>query len=274
MLIDSHCHLDFHKFKSIGFKDYSEEKHSMLPVLRRAKNAEVSHILAIGTTLDDSEENVNIARDWSNDDNLPKIYAAIGIHPDHAIDYEDVNFVINTLQNLAKNKEVVCIGECGIDYRNGKENRQIQINMFEAQCELAKKLALPIEVHSRNAEDDTIDVLKIDNHQAIIHCFSGTKEFAKKSLDLGFYISFSGIVTFKNAKEIQEVAKYAPLDRILIETDAPFLAPTPYRGLINEPSYVAKIGEFIANLRGMQAKEIFDITAKNFFNIFTKAEVK
>ena len=274
MLIDSHCHLDFHKFKSIGFKDYSEERHSMLPVLQRAKNAGVSHILAIGTTLDDSNENVNIARNVAKNDLVPKIFAAVGIHPDHAIDYENVNVVINALQDLAKNKEVVCIGECGIDYRNGKENRQIQIDMFEAQCDLAKKLDLPIEVHSRNGEDDTIAVLTNDKYQAIIHCFSGTKEFAKKALDLGFYISFSGIVTFKNAKEIQDVAKYAPLDRILIETDAPFLAPTPYRGLINEPSYVAKIGEFIANLKGMEADEIFDITSKNFFNIFTNAEAK
>jgi Tat protein secretion system quality control protein TatD with DNase activity len=140
MLIDSHCHLDFHKFKSIGFKDYSEERHSTLPVLQRAKNAGVSHILAIGTTLDDSEENVNIATEMAKNNSVPKIFAAVGIHPDHAIDYENVNYVINTLQNLAKNKEVVCIGECGIDYRNGKETRQIQMKMFEAQCDLAKKL--------------------------------------------------------------------------------------------------------------------------------------
>lgn len=285
MIVDSHCHLDFTKFRESGLKNYDEQYHCMQAVLKRAKAEGITHILAIGTTLKDSADNINVSRETIsiNDsavsrgtlfNDSPKILAAVGIHPDYAksaLNEMSLNDITDELFDMTTSPEVVCIGECGVDYRNGKNERAEQLSIFEAQCELSKSANLPLEVHSRYGEDDTIGVLSNDNYKGVIHCFSGSANFAKQVLDLGFFISFSGIVTFKNAEEIQQVARYVPDCRLLIETDAPFLAPTPFRGKINEPAFVKKTAEFLAVLRNTTPEDIYNITSRNFFTMFDKA---
>lgn len=273
MIIDSHCHLDFSKFRDAGFKNYDEQYHDMQAILKRAKDNEITHILAIGTTLQDSVENISVSRGTLLNES-PQIFAAVGIHPDYAestlVDYSSQN-AKKLLSDMTKESEVVCIGECGLDYRNGEDHKKEQLLIFEMQCELSAETNLPLEIHSRYAENDTIGVLKNGNYNGVIHCFSSSLEFAKQALDLGFLISFSGIVTFKNAKEIQKVAKYVPDDMFLIETDSPFLAPTPFRGKVNEPAFVKQTGEFLANLRETTVENVYRNTAQNFFKLFDKA---
>lgn len=276
MIVDSHCHLDFSKFRDSGFKNYDERYHDVNSVLKRAKAEGISHILAIGTTLKDSIENINVSRETSFNE-FPQIFAAVGIHPDYAkttVEEYSSKDMKEQLFTMTQEKEVICVGECGLDYRNGKDERTAQLLAFETQCELSNEVKLPLEIHSRFAEEDTLGVLKNGNYRGVIHCFSSSFEFAKQALDIGFLISFSGIVTFKNAKEIQEVAKYVPDDMLLIETDAPFLAPTPFRGKVNEPAFVKKTGEFIANLRETSVEYIYQLTSSNFFKLFDKAVAK
>lgn len=273
MLVDSHCHLNFRKFRDLNTKENSNDFYNIDSVLKRAKASGVTHVLSAGTSIEDSREVLNVSRETFNKFDYPKVYSAVGIHPDHAqetLDTELLDNAIGKLRELALNDDVIGIGECGIDYRIDKSQRSGQLRMFEAQCELSKELDIPLEIHSRCAEEDTIEVLKNGRYRGTIHCFSGSKEFAEKALDLGFYISFSGIVTFKNAKEVQEVAEFVPRDRMLLETDSPFLAPTPYRGQVNEPAFVKNIAGFIANIRNTDFNEICRVTSENFFRLFTK----
>lgn len=269
MLVDSHCHIDFEPYVNQGlFKDYDPNFHTLPLFLKRAVKSGVTHLLAIGTSLSDSLKNLR----YKTDDNI-KIFSAVGIHPDNAKSHCEMYGLDSSINELEKMSEkAVCIGECGLDYRNGEGDKRFQIDMFEAQIELSEKVGLPLEIHSRMAEEDTIAVLK--NHKkanGVIHCFSGSADFANKALDLGFSISFSGVVTFKNAIEIQEIAsKLVPENMILVETDSPFLSPVPLRGKINEPANVVEIAKFIANIRGKTFSEICDITTNNFFNVFRR----
>lgn len=277
MLIDSHCHLKFRKFRDLNAKENSDEFYNIDSILKRAKTNGVTYVLSVGTSIEDSREVLNVSRETFSRLNYPKVYSAVGIHPDYAQEALDINSpddVIKELRKLALSDRVIGIGECGIDYRVDKSQRKSQLMIFEAQCELANELGLPLEIHSRCAEEDTIETLKNGRYRGAIHCFSGSKEFAKKALDLGFYISFSGIVTFKSAKEVQEVAGFVPRDRILVETDSPFLAPTPYRGQVNEPAFVKNIAEFIAKIRNTDFDEICKVTSDNFFRLFTKVVVE
>lgn len=270
MLVDSHCHLDFEKYAEKGlFKNFDLEKHSLEPVLERAYCSGVTHILAVGTCLEDSSYNTQISHK-----NL-KVFSAVGIHPDNASVHADIYGISASIAELEKiSRSAISIGECGLDFHNfetlSDENKAKQIEMFEAQVDLSIRLGLPLEIHSRMAEEETIAILKNNSKaQGVIHCFSGSNNFAKACLDVGFYISFSGIVTFKNAQSLREIAAdLVPLDRILIETDSPFLSPTPYRGLVNEPARVVEVAKCLSEVKQIDSEKIQKITSENFFNCF------
>ena len=253
MLVDSHTHLDFDDFND----DFAE-------VITRAKQGGVSHMMSVATSLGNFSKVIRRIK------NIENCFASVGLHPCNVATQPKLK--AKELVALSANPKVIALGECGLDYYRGDDNSADQKDAFQAHIEASFETDLPIIVHTRSAGNDTIDILKANNGtKGVIHCFTESMDFAKKALDLGFYISFSGIVTFKNAKEIQEVCKYAPSDRILVETDAPYLAPIPYRGKRNEPSYVQHTAQFIAELRGVSYTEIAEVTTNNFFNLFNKA---
>lgn len=276
MFIDSHAHL--------------EAANDLDGWLKRAKENGVQKIITIGASIETSKKAIEIAKKYSNSD--LKIYATCGIHPQDGKD--EVNKLtlyrcIDTLKQLAlESDEVVAIGECGLDYYLEEEKRietvakdkKFQREIFEAQIKLASELSLPLVVHCRNAWDDVLDLIgrgpsspetkrgRSSVLRGVFHSWTGDWEAAKKAIDLGFSISFSGIATFKNAKDIAEVAKKVPLDKMLIETDSPFLAPEPVRGSINEPKNVKMIAQFLASLRNQPIDKIEKATTKNATALF------
>ncbi len=264
MLIDSHCHL----IKSSNYKQDIID----------AKKEGVQVILNIATDLDEFDATIAISDTYSG------IYTAIGIHPNCVMSskYYKHNNLNEAIKNISsktsKNAKIIAIGEIGLDYYKKEENfthrqKKEQIELFEEQIQVATENNIPIIVHSRESEEDTIAVLKNNpNTCGIIHCFTGTKDFAKKSLDLGFFISVSGIVTFKNAKEIKEIVKTIPLNRLLIETDAPYLAPTPHRGHENKSAYLKYTAQEIALLKNTSFQDIIEQTNNNFYELFKKAD--
>ena len=251
MLIDSHCHLNF--------PDLAQR----LPeVLANMAEAGVDKAIAISVSRQSFEEVHAIAQ------NHPNIYATVGIHPD---DPEAEEFSLEELLERAARPKVVGIGETGLDYHWCKGDLAWQHQRFILHIEAANRSGLPLVVHTRDAAEDTMRLLREHQaHAGVIHCFTEDVRVAKLALDLGFYISFSGIVTFKNAKSIQEAAQYVPLDRMLVETDSPFLAPVPKRGKPNEPAYVRHTAEFVAQLRGDSLENIAAATTDNFFKLFDK----
>ena len=251
MLIDSHCHLNF--------PDLAQR----LPeVLANMAEAGVDKAIAISVSRQSFEEVHAIAQ------NHPNIYATVGIHPD---DPEAEEFSLEELLERAARPKVVAIGETGLDYHWCKGNLAWQHQRFALHIEAANRSGLPLVVHTRDAAEDTMRLLrKHQAHAGVIHCFTEDVRIAKLALDLGFYISFSGIVTFKNAAAIQEAARYVPLDRMLVETDSPYLAPVPKRGKPNEPAYVRHTAEFVAQLRGDSLENIAATTTDNFFKLFDK----
>ena len=250
-LIDSHCHLNFE-----GLAERLPE------VLANMEVQAVKQALAISVSRQSFDEVLAIAEQH------PQIYCTVGIHPDRE-DAEE--FSVAELVEHAQHPKVVGIGETGLDYYWCKGDLAWQHRRFADHIQAANDTALPVIVHTRDAAADTLGMLKEGKiHAGVIHCFSEDMAFAKGALDLGLYISFSGLVTFKNAPLIQEAAKYVPADRILIETDAPFLAPVPKRGKQNEPSYVRYTAEFLAKLRGETLKEVAAYTTENFYRLFHK----
>lgn len=250
-LIDSHCHLNFEGLAG-----------RMPEVLSNMAENEVKQALAISVSRDSFREILAIAE--AN----PNIFATVGVHPDQQ-DAEE--FSIAEMVQHAAHPKVVGIGETGLDYYWCKGDLSWQHRRFAEHIEAANQSGLPLIVHTREAADDTMALLKEGcAHAGVIHCFTENVRVAKMALDLGFYISFSGIVTFKNATDIQEAAKYVPADRILVETDAPFLAPVPKRGKPNEPAYVRHTAEFIAQLRNDTLENIAAVTTDNFYTLFKK----
>ncbi|MDO5059049.1 MAG: TatD family hydrolase [Neisseria sp.] len=250
-LIDSHCHLNFD-----GLADRLPE------VLHNMAQNHVKQALAISVSKKSFGEVLAIAE--ANDN----IFATVGIHPD---DPEAEEFSVDEMLAHAAHPKVVGIGETGLDYYWCKGDLAWQHARFVRHIEAANRSALPLIIHTRDAADDTMAMLR--EHQAhggVIHCFTEDVRVAKMALDLGFYISFSGIVTFKNAPLIQEAAQYVPLDRLLVETDAPFLAPVPKRGKPNEPAYVLHTAEFVAKLRGDSLENIAAASTENFYRLFNK----
>jgi TatD DNase family protein len=256
MFIDSHCHLDFPEFQT------------RLPeVLANMKAARVEHALCVSVDIPDFPNVLKLAQE------NPHLYASVGVHPD----YEDTpepsfEFLVDT---ASKHSKIVAIGETGLDYyRMGDrsyDSLEWQRNRFRTHIRAAIATKKPLIVHTRSASEDTIRILKeegADQIGGVMHCFTESYEVAKAAMDMDFYISFSGIVTFKSAKDLQETCKRIPIERMLIETDSPYLAPIPYRGKLNEPAWVAKVAEFVAKLKGIPLEELGEKTSNNFFQCF------
>ncbi|HEY7610507.1 MAG TPA: TatD family hydrolase [Alphaproteobacteria bacterium] len=255
MLVDSHCHLDF--------PDFAPDR---ADVLTRARNAGVGVMVTIGTRLSKFAEVRAIA------ESDPALWCTVGVHP-HEAEKEGVGDPAPLL-TAAAHPKVVGIGETGLDYYYKHSAPAAQARSFRAHIAAARESGLPLIVHARDADVDTIRILA-DEHRAgafpgVIHCFTASRELAEHAVALGLYISFSGILTFKNARDIQETAKALPLERILVETDAPYLAPMPNRGKRNEPAFVAHTAAFLAKLRGETVERIADATTENFFRLFRK----
>lgn len=255
MLADSHCHLNY--------KGLAEEQQA---VLQRARARGVTAMLNIATRESEWDDVLATA------EREPDVWATVGIHPHEADQHPHVDTA--KLVARARHSRIVGIGETGLDYFYDHSDREQQQSSFRAHIAAAREAAVPIVVHTREAEEDTAKILREELGKGaftgVIHCFTGTRAFADIALDLGFYISISGIVTFKSARDLQETAAHLPLDRLLIETDAPFLAPVPHRGKTGEPAYVADTAAFLANLRGEEAEQLQQVTARNFHRLFAK----
>lgn len=256
MFVDSHCHLNY--------KGLVEQQGA---VIERASRAGVSAMLNISTREREWDDVIGAAR------RAPNIWASVGIHPHEADDHPDVD--TRKLVSKAADPRVIGIGETGLDYYYDHSDRDRQQDSFRAHIAAARETGLPLIVHTRDAEDDTADILTEEMEKGaypgVIHCFTASRDFAETALALGLYISISGIVTFKNAKDLQETAAIVPEDRLLIETDSPFLAPVPHRGKPCEPAFVVDTGRFLAELRGVPVELLGAATSENFYRLFSKA---
>ncbi|MEE8393622.1 MAG: TatD family hydrolase [Rhodospirillales bacterium] len=255
-LVDSHCHLDFPDFED-----------DLDQVLARASAAGVGWMLSIGTQVSRFDNVLRIANSRDN------IFCTVGVHPHEAA--KEPEITPQHLIRMAGHPKVVGLGESGLDYHYEHSPREAQQKSFKVHIEAARISGLPIVVHTREAEEDTLDILAGEMaagpFKGLIHCFSSGPEFAARALDLGLYISFSGILTFKQADRLRQTAKNIPMDRILVETDAPYLAPAPKRGKRNEPAYVALTAARLAEIKGVDPDTLAGATTDNFFELFAKA---
>lgn len=254
MLVDSHCHLNF------------PELAANLPLIRQAMvDNEVGHALCVSVTLPDFPQVLELAESYDN------FYASVGVHPD----YEDIEEpTVEGLVSLAQHPKIIAIGETGLDYFRLTGDLEWQRTRFRTHIRAAIISGKPLIIHTRSAAEDTLRIMREENAQQIggvMHCFTESLDVALQAIELGFYISFSGIVTFKNAVALKEVAQHVPLDRILVETDSPYLAPIPFRGKTNQPSYVKHVAEEVAKLRGITLEEVSAATTANFFRLFKHA---
>jgi TatD DNase family protein len=255
-LIDSHCHLNYE-----GLVERQAE------VLDSARARGVVGFLNISTRQHEWRDIIAVA------EREPDVWASVGVHPHEADAHPDLG--AKAVVESASHPRVIAIGECGLDYYYDKSDRQAQRDRFEAHIDAARQTGLPLVVHTRDAEEDTAEILTAAVREGgvtgVLHCFTGSADLARKGLDLGFFVSLSGIVTFKNAADLQETAKWLPADQMLVETDAPFLAPVPHRGQKCEPAFVADTAAFVAALRGEEPEHIAEATTANFFKLFKKA---
>ncbi|GEQ96790.1 TatD-related deoxyribonuclease [Iodidimonas gelatinilytica] len=257
MLVDSHCHLN-----------YEGLKHDVDAVVERARRAGVGTFLSINTKLREYEEITALV------ERFPDVFGTVGIHPHEA--ENETGIGAQSLIERTHHPKIVGIGETGLDYFYDNAPRDLQKTSFLEHIAAARETGLPLIVHTRDAEADTYEImtqeLEKGPFKAVIHCFTGSQPFMKQMVDLGFYISLSGIVTFKKAADLQETAKLVPDDRLLVETDSPFLAPVPYRGKTCEPAFVEKTARFVADLRDVDFDRLATQTTDNFFRLFSKAE--
>ena len=255
MLVDSHCHLNF-----------PELSENIQSVRLNMQEAQVGHALCVSVTLDKFPEVLSLAEQFEN------FYASVGVHPD----YEDIDEpTVKQLVALAQHPKVVAIGETGLDYFRLTGDLEWQRMRFRTHIRAAIQCAKPLIIHTRSAADDTLRIMTDEGAKqvgGVMHCFTESLEVALKAIEMGFYISFSGIVTFKNATQLKAVAQAIPLDKMLVETDSPYLAPMPFRGKINQPSYVKYVAQEIANLRGISLDEVMQATTDNFFTLFKHAK--
>ncbi len=252
MLVDSHCHLD-----------YAEDA-DRPQIIARARGAGVKTLLTISTKLREFPKVREIA------ESDPDIWCSVGVHPHEA---EDEDTAAETLFALTRHPKVVALGETGLDFYYEHSPRDRQTSAFRAHIIAAREAGLPVIVHTRDADAETVALLEEENYSAgVIHCFSTGRALAEHAMALGFYISLSGIVTFKNAQDLRDIVKDLPLDRILVETDAPFLAPIPMRGKKNEPSFITHTATLVAQIKGISVEELGRVTTENFFRLFTKAQ--
>ncbi|WP_306257002.1 TatD family hydrolase [Pararhizobium sp. IMCC21322] len=255
MLIDSHCHLDFP-----DFADQLED------VVARARDRGVQRIITICTRVEKFEQVLAVAEKFDD------VFCSVGTHPHNAD--EELHITTDRLVELSAHPKVVAIGEAGLDYHYDKSAREAQKQSFIAHIAAARITELPLVIHARSADADMIDILKketeIGSFPAVLHCFSSGAGLAKIGVELGLYVSFSGIATFKNAQDIRDIARDVPSDRILVETDAPYLAPVPHRGRTNEPSYVADTAASLAETLNLDVSEFIEQTGANAFRLFKK----
>lgn len=256
MLIDSHCHLQY--------KGLVEDQQG---VLSRAREAGIGGFLNISTRASEWQSVIDTAA------REPDVWASIGIHPHEADKHADLGE--QALIEAAAHPKVIGIGETGLDYYYDHSDRATQQALFRTHIAVARETGLPAIIHTREAEEDTARIVTEEMGKgafpALVHCFTASADFARQMLELGLSISLSGIVTFKNAKDLQDIAKQLPEDRLLVETDAPFLAPVPHRGATCEPAFTADTARFVAGLRGVDAARLAEVTSRNFFGLFTKA---
>ncbi|MBV9860740.1 MAG: TatD family hydrolase [Alphaproteobacteria bacterium] len=255
MLVDSHCHLDF--------ADFGAERDR---VIARARAAGVATMVTICTRLDQFEQVRAIA------ESDPDIWCSVGAHPHEAADHADL--VADRLAALSAHRRVVGIGETGLDFHYDSSPRDVQHRVFHAHIAAARASGLPLIVHAREADAEIAEMLEEDRPPpaGVLHCFSSGRRLAERALALGFYISISGIVTFRNADELRAIVRDLPLDRLLVETDAPYLAPVPYRGKRNEPAFVAATAAALAKLKSVEPERLAAATTENFFRLFFKAQ--
>ncbi|MFS0784133.1 TatD family hydrolase [Bacillus sp. 1P06AnD] len=252
MLIDTHVHLNA--------EQYNED---LTEVIERAKEQGVDKMVVVGFDAETIKRAIELVEEY------PFLYASVGWHPVDAIDMTEED--LKWLEELASHPKVVALGEMGLDYHWDKSPKDIQKEVFRKQIALAKRVNLPIIIHNREATQDIVNILKeegADEVGGIMHCFSGSEEIAEECMKMNFYISFGGPVTFKNARNVKEVAAQIPLDRLLVETDCPYLTPHPYRGKRNEPGYVKLVAEEIASLKGLPFEEIAAATTENAKKLF------
>jgi TatD DNase family protein len=254
--VDSHCHINF-----------PELYQNIDSILSKMSSNKVTHALCVSVTLDKLPDIFKIANTYAH------IFASVGVHPD----YEDIKEPsVEELCRLAKENKVVAIGETGLDYFRVQGDLTWQRDRFRTHIKAAIQSNLPLIIHTRNAAEDTLKIMREEGANqvgGVMHCFTESLDVALEAIKLNFYISFSGIVTFKNATDLKEVVKAIPLDRILIETDSPYLAPVPYRGKINDPSNVIHVAEEIAKLKNISVEEVGQITTQNFFKLFSKCRI-
>ena len=258
MIVDSHWHL-IHERNAL-----SVEK-----IIQKAEDSNVTTLLNITTKQDEFDRSIQLTEKYNS------IYTSIGIHPH---DSSQMNLsVYKKILELCNHEKVIGIGETGLDYYYNNSFREEQINSFKMHIDIAQKNNLPLIIHMRNAEDDMLDIIikKYEENPflGLIHCFTGSKNFLQKLLPLGFYFSISGVITFKNSDNLRETVKNVPLDRLLIETDSPYLTPVPHRGKINDPSYIIHTLEYLAKLFNLKTNEIQSATTNNFKNLFVKSKI-
>ena len=255
MIVDSHCHLDYP-----NIYDKLDE------VINRANNSKVTRLLTICTTLESFDKIKIIVNKYKN------VNGTFGIHPHETAKHQKVNssYITNIVK---KNKKIIGIGETGLDFYYNHSDKITQKKSFAEHIEAASQLDIPVIVHSRNAEDSTYEMIKSESCNTkvkfLIHCFTGTKEFAKKLVDLNCYISLSGIITFKNSNDLVEAVRHIPVENMLVETDSPYLAPAPYRGKTNEPSYIVHTIDKLSKIKQVSKDTIISYTTSNFNNLFS-----
>jgi TatD DNase family protein len=257
MLVDSHCHLDF--------PDFAAE---LGDVVGRARDAGIGHMLTISTRVRKFPDILAVA------ERLPNVTCSVGTHPHSAS--EERGIAAKDIAVLAEHPRVVAIGEAGLDYFYQKSSREDQEAGFRTHIEVARMTGLPLVIHTRDADEDTARILREEmakgRFAAVLHCFTGGRSLAETGIELGLYVSFSGILTFPKSTALRELAASLPMDRLLVETDAPFLAPQPYRGKRNEPSFVRHTAKVLAEVKGVSEADIADATTANFFRLFSKAK--
>ena len=258
MFVDSHCHLDYPEFSD-----------DLDGIVSRADEAGVKHMLSICTHVTKFDQVLAVARRYNN------IFCTVGIHPHNAEEEPEVS--PEDLMDLADHHKVIGFGETGLDYYYNKSPRDIQKRQFKSHIEASRESGLPVIVHTRNADDDMGLILNEETEKGsfsgLLHCFSSSRALAETAINLGLYLSISGIVTFKKADELRDIVKGTPLDRLLIETDAPYLAPVPMRGKVNEPAFVHYTAEKVAEIKGLSIEDVAHATTNNFFTLFTEAKV-
>jgi TatD DNase family protein len=255
MLVDSHCHLDFPELQA-----------DLAGVLERMRANGVTHALTISTTLETFPAVHAVAA------SQPNLWCSAGVHPDERRDDREVT--VEELLRMADDPKVVAIGETGLDYFRVEGDTEWQRERFRLHMRAARELAKPLVVHTRAAAEDTLRLMREENAAevgGVMHCFTESWDVAERAIEQGFFISFSGIVTFKNAKDLKDVARRVPLDRMLVETDSPYLAPVPHRGKSNQPAFVKHVAEEIATLRGISFEAVAEATTANFFRLFRHA---